>query len=199
MAIAICVAAYLLGCINVGYYVVRIRTGDDLRVTGSGNAGARNAGRRLGRLWGAGILAADALKGVIVAYLAVRFGMSPIVAWFAGLAVIAGHVLPAQLGFRGGKGAATALGVMLVLATPVALIALLTAFVLALATRRQLPSGLTAIALMPAFAFALSRPLEDIAGSAAVSVVLLVTHRDNLRAMTALLRRRSPSPEGSAS
>ncbi len=87
--------AYGLGCLCAGYYVVRWRTGADIRRIGSSSAGARNAGRVLGR-WGfALVLALDALKGVAAVWAACAIGLGG-----AAVAVVAGHVVPVQLGFR---------------------------------------------------------------------------------------------------
>ena len=101
--------AYGLGCLCAGYYIVRWRTGTDVRRIGSSSAGARNAGRVLGR-WGfALVLTLDALKGVAAVWAACAIGLGG-----AAVAVVAGHVLPVQLGFRGGKGIAPSIGALLV-------------------------------------------------------------------------------------
>ncbi|HVF49908.1 MAG TPA: glycerol-3-phosphate 1-O-acyltransferase PlsY [Pyrinomonadaceae bacterium] len=112
--------AYLLGSIPFGYLVVLLTGGGDVRETGSGGTGATNVTRRAGR--GAGILtlALDALKGVVAVALA-RWLLAPDFAvnwWVAAcaLAAVVGHIFPVWLGFRGGKGVATGLGVFLMLA-----------------------------------------------------------------------------------
>jgi len=113
--------AYGLGCLNAGYYLLRWRDGRDIRQLGSGNAGARNVGRLLGRRAFALVFALDAAKGVLAVLIA--WWWAPGIA--AACAVIAtlGHVFPAQLGFRGGKGVATAIGggaTLAVVASPLA-------------------------------------------------------------------------------
>jgi len=106
--------AYAFGGINVGYFLVRWRTGLDIRTQGSGNAGARNVGRLLGP-WGFGVtLFADMLKGALPLLGATLIGASTTDCLLVLLAVTAGHNWPAQLGFRGGKGLATSFGALLV-------------------------------------------------------------------------------------
>jgi glycerol-3-phosphate acyltransferase PlsY len=102
--------AYSLGCLNAGYYLLRWRDGRDLRALGSGNAGARNAGRVLGTRGFALVFALDATKGLI-AVLAARW-WAPEVAALCAVAATLGHVYPMQLQWRGGKGVATAIGAL---------------------------------------------------------------------------------------
>ena len=114
-------AAYGLGCANAAYYLVRARTGLDIRAHGSGNAGARNAGRLLGPGGFALAFTLDAGKGVLAVLLAATLGHAALTAALSGLAAVAGHLWPVQLGGRGGKGLATsvgALGALLALGAP---------------------------------------------------------------------------------
>ena len=105
--------AYVLGCLNAGYYWVRYRASIDIRDLGSGNAGARNVGRLLGTSGFATVFIFDALKGVVAVMLGIHFGSAWPIPELSALAVVLGHVFPIQLGFRGGKGIATALGALL--------------------------------------------------------------------------------------
>src|SRR5262249_11112674 len=98
--------AYSLGCLCAGYYVVRWHAGADARRTGCASAGARNAGRVLGAGGFMLVLALDTLKGVAAVWVARAIGLSGLALGLAVVAVVVGHVLPAQLGFRGGKGIA---------------------------------------------------------------------------------------------
>jgi len=173
-------AAYLLGCINAGYYLVRLRTGSDLRAAGSGNAGARNAGRVLGRRGFALVFVADAAKGAGAVALAAALGAGPPGMALAALAVVAGHVFPAQLGFRGGKGASAALGALLVLDPRLALGGVLLAGLLFPLLRHAVASSLLVYALLPAGALALGLPRPVAAAVLALSALLLFAHRQNL-------------------
>src|SRR5436190_9095910 len=121
--------AYLLGCVATAYYIVRLRTGQDIRQLGSGNVGGRNAGRVLGRAGFVIVAVVDALKGLLAVLFARYLGVGEWTMALVMLAVLAGHIWPAQLGFRGGKGAATFIGA---LAGYNVMIALLTAGVFVL-------------------------------------------------------------------
>ena len=130
MRIALILAvAYLIGSIPSGYLIVRATEGEDVRKTGSGGTGATNVSRSAGK--GAGIftLILDVIKGVFVVFLAgiLSDGLFPFADWtiaFAGVLAILGHIFPVWLRFRGGKGVATALGVFLMLAPIVVVVAL---------------------------------------------------------------------------
>src|SRR2546429_7013270 len=93
---AVC-ASYLLGCFTAGYYWVRWRTGQDIRDQGSGNVGARNAGRILGASAFLGTLLLDLGKGALAVGMALHFGLSPEMVVAAMLAVVVGHNWPMQL------------------------------------------------------------------------------------------------------
>lgn len=133
--------SYLAGSIPFGYLLGRLVRGIDIRAHGSGNIGATNVGRVLGNRWGACALLLDLCKGLLPAGLLARAMISrespDLVHWqvAAGMATIAGHMFPVWLGFRGGKGVATGLGVVLCLA-PWASLAAATLFALSYAAWR---------------------------------------------------------------
>lgn len=114
---------FLVGGVNPATLVARM-LGIDLRTAGSGNPGAANAGRVLGRKWGALVLALDVLKAYLPTLLVLRT-MGTLPALVAGLAVVLGHVFSPFLGGKGGKGVAAALGAMLAIAPWVAVGAVL--------------------------------------------------------------------------
>ncbi len=117
--LALC--SYLAGSIPFGFLIGKAVKGVDLRKLGSGNIGATNAGRVLGKKWGLICLALDALKGLLpVAFLPRMFLAAddpafPHFTVLAGVATIIGHMFPCWLGFRGGKGVATSLGVLAII------------------------------------------------------------------------------------
>lgn len=172
--------SYLLGCLNAGYYVVRLRTGSDIRRQGSGNAGARNVGRVLGAAGFVTVFVLDSLKGAAALWLAGALGVGRGGLALAMLAVVLGHVFPVQLRFRGGKGVSTAFGALLVFAPPVAAAGLLSAGLLLLLTRRLTPAGLAGFALLPFLALALGHPTADIAAVGALSAVVLFAQRHDI-------------------
>src|SRR5215213_948577 len=113
--VLVVIVAYLIGSIPFGYLIVRTKGGGDVRQTGSGGTGATNVSRRAGKAAGIVTLMLDALKGVVAVLIATRVNTDWVVA-AAAIAVIAGHIFPVWLGFRGGKGVATGAGVFLILA-----------------------------------------------------------------------------------
>ena len=181
MALLAVIASYALGCFNAGYYLVRWRTGQDIRTQGSGNAGATNVGRLLGRSWFSFVFILDCAKGA--AAVATALWMELHAAFVAGvvLAVIAGHIWPLQLGGRGGKGIATALGALVVYEPRVVLVmAVLFAAAFPLA-RKFTISGLIAFALAP-FVYSLFHPaLSTFLCLLAVAVLVSFAHRTNWR------------------
>jgi acyl phosphate:glycerol-3-phosphate acyltransferase len=113
--IAAVIIGYLLGSIPFAYIIARLKLGIDIRKRGSGNAGALAVWREVGPVYGVIALAADVGKGVLAVYVGRWVGIDTIWWCLAGFATIAGHDWPVFLGFRGGKGAATIMGVLLAL------------------------------------------------------------------------------------
>jgi len=107
--------AYALGSVSTGYYLIKLRTGQDIRLLGSGSTGARNVSRTLGTLGFVATLVGDASKGAIAVGLATISGLDERGLIVVTVAVFAGHVWPAHLQFRGGKGLATVMGAVLVM------------------------------------------------------------------------------------
>jgi glycerol-3-phosphate acyltransferase PlsY len=178
--LATTVLAYALGCINTGYYLVRARTGDDLRSRGSGTAGATNTGRVLGRGGFVAAMAGDVLKGVAAVALARWLAPGPGPA-LAAVAVVAGHVYPAQLGLRGGKGLATTFGAAVSLAPLVTATGVAAALAWLAATRRLVEAAMVGVALFPIAALAL-RGVEAITlAAAAISGLVLTRHTTVIR------------------
>jgi acyl phosphate:glycerol-3-phosphate acyltransferase len=175
------IVAYLLGCIATAYYVVRLRTGQDIRQLGSGNVGGRNAGRVLGRFGFVIVAVGDALKGLLAMLFARYLGVGEWTMALVLLAVLAGHIWPAQLRFRGGKGAATFIGA---LAGYNLLAALLTAgvFVLLFVLLRSFTlAGLLALVLTPFGMLLLGQPPFTIMAVAVPVLLVIFAHRENIR------------------
>jgi glycerol-3-phosphate acyltransferase PlsY len=170
-------AAYLLGGLSPGYWLVRLRTGKDVRTVGSGATGATNAGRTLGRGGFALVLALDAAKGALACILARSIGLGGGGEFAAATAVIAGHVWPVQLGFRGGRGLGPLLGAWLVLA-PLAIGTCLVAAGLAwAAVRRRILAGLFGTLLLPVATWWETRSLPGAVCTVAISAIVVFTHR----------------------
>ncbi len=116
---------YLLGSVPPAYLLVRLVKGVDIRTMGTGNVGALNVYQHLGLWGGVAVLAADVSKGVVAVFLPLWLGAPDWARFASAFAVVAGHTWPVFLGFRGGKGAATILGVGLALAPPLAAVVLI--------------------------------------------------------------------------
>ncbi len=188
-ALLILAASYLLGCFSTGYYLARLRTGQDLRALGSGSTGGRNAGRLLGRGGFALTMAGDALKGALAVAISVYAGLSGWLLAAVTLAVVLGHIFPLQLGFRGGKGLATALGALLVLDYRLPLVALPLIGLAWLLSRQMTLSLVGGVLLVPLLALVLGHSPALAVGLALVAAVLLYAHRPNIAAALARLRQ----------
>lgn len=180
--IAVLAGSYILGCFVAAYYVTLWRRGVDIRASGSGNAGARNMARVYGLSDAAITLGLDAAKGAV----AVLAGLTLVGPEWAGvaalLAAIVGHIWPVQLGFHGGKGAATGLGGVLTL-DPLTAAALLGAGALAFAiTRDFFRSGLVAIGLAAPMLALFGHDAPTVALAAITSLLCLVVHHPVLDA-----------------
>jgi acyl phosphate:glycerol-3-phosphate acyltransferase len=185
------VVGYLLGSIPWGLLLTRAGKGVDVRTQGSGNIGATNVARVAGLRLGLVVLALDAGKGAAAAALtqALLPGRSGVAA-VAGLAAFAGHVAPVWLGFRGGKGVATALGVLAVL-VPAAALAGVVVYALVFGLTRT--SSLGSLLAGPA-AIAAASVLPGTRLAVGLTVVLyaaiLWTHRGNIRRLVRRVERR---------
>ena len=180
--LGVALLAYLVGCFSTGYYLVRLRTGQDLRTIGSGATGGRNVARLLGPtgflLTGAGDLA----KSVVAVGVPIWLGLGPAEVGAAMIGVSAGHVWPFQLGFKGGKGIAPFVGTTAVIA-PVALVAgAVVGAALVVATRRPHVGGMAGLALTPAIASALGIPTPLVVATLGSVAIALIAHRANIRA-----------------
>jgi glycerol-3-phosphate acyltransferase PlsY len=177
------VVAYLLGSIPFAYLAGRAR-GVDLRTVGSGNLGAANVFRALGRRMGIGVMAADILKGVVAVVIARLITDDPWPA-IAAAAAMAGHVYPVWLRFKGGKGVAVGGGTVIALA-PLAALGVFAIWILVVATTRytSLASIIGALAATP-LVWAFGYPVSSIVFVGLGSAALLVLHRDNIRRLLA--------------
>lgn len=176
------VASYLLGAFPTSYLVGRFH-GTDLRKAGSGNLGATNTYRRFGLPAAGLVLAVDATKGFVPVWFFPLWdnSASPDLALAYGFLAIAGHIWSVFTRFAGGKGVATAAGAYLALAPLAVLVASLTWAGLLLLTRMASLASLAAALLVPLVAYAAAAPTSTVLFAVAIAVLLLITHRDNLR------------------
>ncbi|MGD0745924.1 MAG: glycerol-3-phosphate acyltransferase [Verrucomicrobiota bacterium] len=185
--------AYVLGCFATGYYLVRARTGRDLREIESGSVGARNAGRVLGIPGYLLTMLGDMAKGALAVWFAAEFANHNRLAMaLAVLAVVAGHVWPAQLRFRGGKGVAASFAALLMFDYRVALTMLVVFLAGLVVTRKSLFPAMFAYACLPLADGWFHRAGLTATLMTAVAAIILFAHRRNLaEEMAALLARRA--------
>ena len=180
------VAAYLIGSISFGILVSKAFGLPDPRTVGSGNPGATNVLRSGKKLPAILTLLGDAIKGWLPVWLALQSNMLMWVVASVGLAVFFGHLFPIFHRFKGGKGVATALGVMLAVSPVLALACLLTWAVVFAISRISSLSAITAAAASPFFAAWLLLPYRDYVLMVLVMAVMLVwRHKSNFQKLLA--------------
>ena len=183
--------AYLLGCFATGYYLVRARTGKDIREIGSGSTGARNAGRVLGKPGFVLTMFGDFGKGALAVWSAREWTNNHHLAALAMLAVVAGHLWPAQLHFRGGKGVATSFGALLMFDYRVALTILVLFLGGFAVTRKSLFPAMFVFACLPLVDWWFNRDDLTATFMTVLAAIILFAHRRNLaEEIAALLARR---------
>ncbi|HVX81417.1 MAG TPA: glycerol-3-phosphate 1-O-acyltransferase PlsY [Devosiaceae bacterium] len=179
------VLGYLLGSIPFGLLITRAAGLGDVRKIGSGNIGATNVLRTGRRELAAATLVLDALKGT-AAVLIARYLWGDDAVLIAGVAAFLGHCFPVWLNFKGGKGVATFIGILLGWAWPVAVIFCIVWLIIAFAQRYSSLSALTAAVTAPIFAYVAGLYLDWIDGprlaavTALLALVLIYNHRANI-------------------
>jgi glycerol-3-phosphate acyltransferase PlsY len=178
--VVLMLVAYLLGSVPFGVVVARARGGMDLRRVGSGNIGATNVLRALGKSAAALTLLGDIGKGALAVGLGRWIGISPTGLALIGLAAVTGHLCPVFAGFRGGKGVATTLGVVLAVMPAVGGLLLLIWLAVAALCRYSSLAALAAAAALPVLAWWLDGRASMLVLSVTLFLILLVRHRENI-------------------
>ena len=178
-------AGYLLGSIATAVLVSRALGVADPRSGGSGNPGATNVLRLAGRKAAGLTLVGDILKGVVPVLVARAADLPPGAVALVGLAAFLGHLYPAFFGFRGGKGVATALGVLLAMEPYLGAAVLATWLVVAGVSRYSSLAALVASVLAPGYAWVLSGDRGVVGAVALMAVLLVWRHRANIRRLVA--------------
>lgn len=175
-----CVFAYLFGSVSTGFFVAR-RRGVNIRGKGSGNIGATNVARVLGKTAGIVTLAGDVAKGFIPVLCASVFHADPWGVALVGLATVLGHLWPVFLRFSGGKGVATSLGVLIGM-TPEALVPSFLVFILTFMISRlvSLASIITAVTV-PLFLWQREYSSVYVLTTAIMAALILYKHRENIK------------------
>lgn len=183
--------AYMLGSVPLAYILVRLAKGVDIRTAGSLNVGALNAWSQLGVPAGVAVLLADASKGAVGYLLPTWLGAPDWAPPLAAAAVIVGHNWPVFLGFRGGKGASTLLGVGLAMAPILALIGLAVGIVLLLTLRHMIFAVSLALITFNILTIAIKEDADVIALGLLLTVLVVVTYLSrSYRPIVAAFRQR---------
>jgi acyl phosphate:glycerol-3-phosphate acyltransferase len=173
---------YLMGSVPVGF-ILGSRSGIDVRAVGSGNVGATNVARVVGKRQGILTLIADTAKGLLPVILAMQLGASLAATVLVGAAAFLGHLYPIFLRFKGGKGVATALGVFLALA-PMATLVLVAVFAATVLISRIVSlSSIVAALAAPMVFWLLSYPPLVVGMATFIALAITWRHQSNIRRM----------------
>lgn len=191
------IIAYLIGSINFSILISKKKAGFDIREKGSGNAGTTNMLRSVGK--GAAIvtLILDILKGVVTIWLSIFYGFMLYKIWninidyailvqVSGILVIVGHTYPIYFGFKGGKGVATALGILLVTNWHIGIISLVFALVLIIVSRMVSVGAICAAILFPvltlfSYESLFIEPGNYMVFSIIIAIIVCFNHRENIK------------------
>jgi glycerol-3-phosphate acyltransferase PlsY len=174
------IVAFLIGSIPFGLLIGRLFYSTDIRASGSGNIGAMNALRTLGKKGAAAVLVLDALKGFAPAYVALHWTGSDVAASVVALAAVLGHCFSPWLGWKGGKGVATSIGAIFGLSWIAALIAIGGWVVGALATQYSSVGSMLGSLTVPFSLWFLTGSVAETVYGAAAALLIVFTHRENL-------------------
>ena len=195
--IIVAVIAYLIGSVNFSVLISKKMAGFDVREKGSGNAGTTNMLRSVGKKAAAITLICDILKGVISIAIAIIVGSivknldKELLLQIAGIAVVLGHIFPIFFGFKGGKGVATSLGVLLMSNWQIGLICLVFAIVLMALTRMVSLGSCAAAVLFPVLTLFINQHYTVLTDgkngrvyfvySVILAIIVLYNHRSNIK------------------
>ena len=190
-SLIVAIIAYLIGSINFSVILSKKMAGFDVREKGSGNAGTTNMLRTVGKKAAAITLICDILKGVVAILIAILIGKiveesnSALLVQIAGVAVILGHTFPIFFKFKGGKGVATSLGVLIMSNWQIGLICLVFALVLMALTQMVSVGSIAAAILYPVLTLFIPQnyivPGNYLIYSIILAVLIVFNHRENVK------------------
>jgi len=177
----IIIFSYLLGCVSTGYYLIRFKNKSDIRNSGSKSTGATNVGRQLGKIGFTITFFGDMLKGVIAIGIPIYFHSDQLVMSLSLVAVVAGHVWPFQLGFKGGKGIAVLFGALLIYDYRLLLFTVVIFIIIFIFSREYVLSGLISITMMPVAKLITDDSVSNAFGIIIVTYLIVFAHRENIQ------------------
>jgi glycerol-3-phosphate acyltransferase PlsY len=187
----IIISCYLLGSVPFGYIVGKLFKKVDIREYGSGNIGATNALRILGPPLASLVVIGDIGKGIFSIYLVQYLNIDNLlILTIAGLAVICGHDWSIFLGFKGGKGVATTLGVVFALNPTISILALIIGGVVVITTRYVSLASIFAVISIFIFTILFKQPYEYIIFSALIMILGIFKHKENIQRLKSKKERK---------
>jgi acyl phosphate:glycerol-3-phosphate acyltransferase len=181
VSVAILILAYLLGSIPFGFIFAKMFGKTDIREHGSGNIGATNVLRVMGWKLALPVFVLDLLKGFCAVFLAKALASGSLLPLIAGILVMIGHSFPLFLGFKGGKAAATAIGVLLALSGWVTLALFAAALLILAVTRYVSLASIVGSLLVPLFFWLFGFDLPHIIFGLAVAALVVFRHQANIK------------------
>jgi glycerol-3-phosphate acyltransferase PlsY len=174
------ILAFLSGSIPVGVIIAKAKE-VDLKKVGSGNIGATNVLRSLGKWPAALTLLGDILKGTAAVAIGRYFGVGTFYEGLIGLCAILGHNFSLFLGFRGGKGVATSLGVLILYSPKTALITFIIWLVVVLSTKYSSLGALVSFGLLPLSIFLVDKNTEKLLVALLIAALIVIRHKENIQ------------------
>lgn len=178
------IIGYLIGSIPFGVLIGKIK-GIDIRKVGSGNIGATNIYRTFGALPAIIVFALDLLKGSTAVWLALWIAPSPLIAITSGIAAVIGHMYPVYIGFKGGKGSATSLGILLGVAPDLFIVAIIYVVCAIAITRYVSVTSITGVLLLAVLMFLFHKPIEYSIATVIVAILIIYRHLPNIKRLMA--------------
>ena len=173
--------SYLIGAVSFAQLIAKFKK-IDLTKVGSGNYGATNVYRALGLKYAIIVFLLDVVKGVIPTYYTlILFDSSPIIQLIVGFSAILGHTFSLFLGFRGGKGVATAIGVFIVLVPKAMVITLCFAIIILFLFRYVSLASIFGAVLLPVLVYYFNEPVSFLYAISLFSLFIIIKHRSNIR------------------
>ncbi len=190
MKILFAVASYLLGAIPTGYLIFRLSEKKDIRSFGSGSTGATNIMRTKGLFHAIPVLVVDVGKGVAAAWLAARLFNDPLFTFTCGFLAVLGHCYPVYLGFKGGKGVATSLGVFAYLGFTPFLLSLFIFFLVAGLSRYVSLASLLSVLSYPFLALVLTGNSWLALTGSSIFILVALRHTGNIKRLISRTERK---------
>lgn len=189
-------AAYLIGSVPTGIIMSRFLGGADPRTAGSKNIGATNVGRTSGKAAGILTLAGDIAKGALPVFAATRLHPDAAFISSVGVAAFIGHLYPVYLGFKGGKGVATAFGIITVICPLAAVLSAAVFFAAVFVKRYVSLASMASSAMLPVFLSFIPEGRDYVVMGAIVGVLIILKHRDNIKRLAAGTENRIGGKKG---